>query len=285
MGDVSPRLRLVTFQAAFGDCLIVEARAAGWMRRILVDGGPAGTYQAVLREGLVAIARAGGRIDAAVVSHIDNDHISGMLDLFDELRARPDGGAPTLPPIDRLWHNSFGTAVGDAGLESAVRSVLHDATGLAAAMPALGMVLRGVGEGDALRTDALALRDRVPAVHGRAAAGRRRTRDDARRPRDHGGRTERGDPRSAPEGVAQWLAAHRRPGARRERPTAATAAAAQIVAAAADRSVPNLSSIALLVELGRRSILLTGDARADHVLEGMGEAGVLDATAGATCRS
>ena len=59
--------------------------------------------------------------------------------------------------------------------------------------------------------------------------------------------------------------------------TAAAAAAAQVAAVAADSSVPNLSSIALLVELGGRSILLTGDARADQVLEGMGEAGVLDA--------
>ena len=77
-----------------------------------------------------------------------------------------------------------------------------------------------------------------------------------------------------------WLAAHRgpgAPGAGRGRVTAAAAAAAQVAAVAADSSVPNLSSIALLVELGGRSILLTGDARADQVLEGMGEAGVLDA--------
>ena len=124
MGDPSPRLRLAAFQAAFGDCLMVEARAAGWTRRILIDGGPPGTYQAVLRPGARRIAGAGGRIDVAVVSHIDNDHISGMLDLFDDLRARQQRPAatPALPSIDRLWHNSFATAVGDAGLEPAVRA-------------------------------------------------------------------------------------------------------------------------------------------------------------------
>ena len=278
MGDPSPRLRLVTFQAAFGDCLLVEARANGWTRRILIDGGPAGTYQAVLRPALASIAKAGGRIDAAVVSHIDNDHIVGMLDLFDELRARPDGDPPALPPIDRLWHNSFGTAVGDAGLEPAVRAVLHDATGLAAAMPALGMVLRGVGEGDALRTDALALRiGSQPFTDGRLLAdGGRGTMFDGLAVTVVGPSASILD-RLRKEWLA-WRAAHRARGARRGRVTAAAAAAAQVAAAAADSSVPNLSSIALLVELGGRSILLTGDARADQVLEGMAEAGVLDAT-------
>src|SRR4051812_3561574 len=280
MADPSPRLRLVTFEAAFGDCLMVEARAAGWMRRILIDGGPPGTYQAVLRPALAALGRRGGRVDLAVVSHIDNDHITGMLDLFDDLRAgRSEPGATTdLPAIDRLWHNSFATAVGDAGLEPAVRAVLHDATGLSAAMPALGKVLRGVGEGDALRADALALRiGSGPFADGRVLVD--------------GGRGAMFDGLAVtivgPSGTIlerlrkewlTWLAAHRGRGAPRGGVTSAgAAAAAQATAVAADSSVPNLSSIALLVELGARSILLTGDARADQVLDGMGEAGVLDA--------
>jgi beta-lactamase superfamily II metal-dependent hydrolase len=278
MGDPSPRLRLVTFQAAFGDCLMVEARADGWTRRVLIDGGPAGTYQAVLRPSLEAIARTGGRIDAAVVSHIDNDHIAGMLDLFDELRARrADAGEPALPPIDRLWHNSFDTAVGDAGLEPAVRSVLRDATGLAAAMPALGMVLRGVGEGDALRADAFALGiGAQPFADGRVLAdGGRGTMFDGLAVTVVGPSAAILD-RLRKEWLA-WLAAHREREAPDDPATAAAAAAARAAAVAADGSVPNLSSIALLVELGGRSILLTGDARADQVLEGMGEAGVLDA--------
>jgi hypothetical protein len=277
MGDPSPRLRLAAFQAAFGDCLMVEARAAGWTRRILIDGGPPGTYQAVLRPALEGIAGAGGRIDVAVVSHIDNDHISGMLDLFDDLRARQQRPTtPALPAIDRLWHNSFATAVGDAGLEPAVRAVLHDATGLAAAMPALGMVLRGVGEGDALRADALALHiGSLPFTDGRLLAdGGRGTMFDGLAVTVVGPSAAILD-RLRTEWLS-WLAAHRGAGARREAGTAAAAGPAQVAAVAADGSVPNLSSIALLVELGRRSVLLTGDARADQVLEGMGEAGVLD---------
>jgi beta-lactamase superfamily II metal-dependent hydrolase len=42
-----------------------------------------------------------------------------------------------------------------------------------------------------------------------------------------------------------------------------------IAAAYADRSVPNLSSIALHLGFGGRSGLLTGDARGDHLLTGL----------------
>ena len=42
-----------------------------------------------------------------------------------------------------------------------------------------------------------------------------------------------------------------------------------------DESVPNLSSIVVLAELGGKSMLLTGDARGDKILEGMELAGLL----------
>ena len=65
--------------------------------------------------------------------------------------------AGTLPPIDGLWHNSFARAVGGADIEPKVRAVLRDGGRLGAAMPGVAGVLRGVGEGDALRAGALAL--------------------------------------------------------------------------------------------------------------------------------
>jgi hypothetical protein len=51
---------------------------------------------------------------------------------------------------------------------------------------------------------------------------------------------------------------------------------AAAIAAYLDESVPNLSSIVVLAELGGKRILLTGDARGDFVLEGLKAAGVLD---------
>ena len=49
-----------------------------------------------------------------------------------------------------------------------------------------------------------------------------------------------------------------------------------LLAAFADKSVPNLSSIVVLAELGGKSMLLTGDARGDKILEGMELAGLLE---------
>ena len=270
MGDPPTRLRLVAVQAAFGDCLLVEARSGARTRHLLIDGGPQGTYETTLRPLLVEIGAAGERIDVAVVSHIDNDHIAGILDLFGELRTGPPGGSPGhLPPIDVLWHNSFAHAVGSAQLEPTVRAVLRDVTRRQAAMPALAMVLRGVGEGDALRAAALAVGigsgpfpDSQVLLDGRPAI----LLDDLTI-------TVVGPSRAILDRLKRewlrWLGEHRasvaEPG-----PVAAAAAVT------ADGSLPNLSSIVLLVELAGRSILLTGDARSDQILAGMREAGLLD---------
>jgi hypothetical protein len=49
------------------------------------------------------------------------------------------------------------------------------------------------------------------------------------------------------------------------------------VMANSDGSIPNLSSIMLLAEADGRTMLFTGDGRSDHLLDGLGAAGLLDA--------
>lgn len=271
MGDRRTRLRLWVLQAGFGDCLVVEGQQAGRTRRILIDGGPGGTYQAALRPFLTDIAAAGGRIDVAVLSHIDNDHVLGLLDLFEELRDPGADGRPgTLPPIDGLWHNAFARAVGGADIEPRVRAVLRGGGRVGAAMPGVARVLRGVGEGDALRAGALDLG--IPLDAG-FAGGQVLVGQGQPPGLDPLHVTVVGPSRSILDRLRTqwlgWLARH--PGAGVARATASA------TAVALDQSVPNLSSIVLIVELDRRSILLTGDARADQILDGMREAGTLDA--------
>ena len=48
------------------------------------------------------------------------------------------------------------------------------------------------------------------------------------------------------------------------------------LAAFVDKSIPNLSSIVVLAEMKKKSILLTGDARGDKILEGMKLSGMLE---------
>jgi hypothetical protein len=53
-------------------------------------------------------------------------------------------------------------------------------------------------------------------------------------------------------------------------------AASAEIAAFVDKSVFNLSSIVMLVEVEGKRILLTGDGRGDHTLSGLKDAGLLD---------
>jgi len=76
-------ISIYVLPALRGDCLWVECtRDAGPPWRLLVDGGMAGTWP-VLRKHIAGLAQGMPlHIDLAVVSHIDSDHIGGMLQLF-----------------------------------------------------------------------------------------------------------------------------------------------------------------------------------------------------------
>ncbi len=75
-------IRIELLPARMGDCILVEClREHGDPWRLLVDGGPPDTWpllEARLRE-LTAQAQV---IDVTVVTHIDSDHIGGMVPLL-----------------------------------------------------------------------------------------------------------------------------------------------------------------------------------------------------------
>jgi beta-lactamase superfamily II metal-dependent hydrolase len=67
--------------ADHGDCLWIEYGPAAAPRRILIDGGTARTYPR-LRAHIAALPRSQRRFELLIVSHIDNDHIDGALELL-----------------------------------------------------------------------------------------------------------------------------------------------------------------------------------------------------------
>jgi hypothetical protein len=74
-------LRIEMLPAAEGDALFIEYGQPGRPRRILVDGGPARTYGA-LRSRILQLPEGSRRLDLVVVTHIDTDHVDGIIRLL-----------------------------------------------------------------------------------------------------------------------------------------------------------------------------------------------------------
>jgi len=116
-------VRIELFKARDGDCCLIRS-AAG--TNVMVDGGRATSYEDHVAARLGALRGNGERLHLLVVSHIDDDHISGVLRLLDHRmhwrvhhyqvgqgnhhHAAPSEAEP--PEIDAIWHNGFSDLVG-----------------------------------------------------------------------------------------------------------------------------------------------------------------------------
>ena len=251
---------LEALKAEHGDCLLLHWGTGAAPRRMLIDGGPAGVYRDTLRPRLMQLRERGpvgrrGRLalDAVVVSHAHPDHVVGVLELFRELRRRRD--APLR--VKRLWHNAWEELVGADVVAEGLADLADDASPAAATIRA-----------SVVRSRELADAARAVGLRPNRAFG--------------GGAIDAGDEANLARGLsvsvigpnAEQIAELRRKW-RESAPTRDPA----LLAAALDENVFNLASIVLVVVRGRRRMLLTGDARGDHILRGLVDAGVL---AGAT---
>ncbi len=83
--------------AAHGDCMWLEYGSGREIHRILIDGGPAHAYPA-LRERILHLPAAERHFDLLVITHIDADHIEGIIRLLldaEALNCR----------FERIWFN------------------------------------------------------------------------------------------------------------------------------------------------------------------------------------
>src|SRR5687767_5464323 len=100
---------LEAVQANEGDCLILHYGRNNDPRVLLIDGGTGGVYASDLKPRLTELRdglAAGGklRLELVMCSHIDRDHIGGLLRLFREMDKTPQN-CPV--ETDVLWHNAF----------------------------------------------------------------------------------------------------------------------------------------------------------------------------------
>src|SRR5215212_9539908 len=102
---------LEALEAKHGDSLLLHYGTKKSPRLIVIDGGPPGVFGQSLRprlEWLRDKRAPGGSLPVRLlmVSHIDDDHIRGVLDLTDALIAQKKKETP-LCDITTIWLNSF----------------------------------------------------------------------------------------------------------------------------------------------------------------------------------
>jgi hypothetical protein len=71
---------------------------------ILIDGGYGSTFQKWISPDLKHLAQLGYSLDLVVATHIDADHIAGLLEFF---KCNGNSQAPTLIQVENVWHNSL----------------------------------------------------------------------------------------------------------------------------------------------------------------------------------
>ena len=189
--------KIHTLQAAFGDSLILEFGTAAQKRWVLIDGGPEGTYGGSLRKELKEIADGGGALDRVILSHVDGDHIVGLLELFAELRQQT---APIA--VAELWHNSFAKTIGDGtNVQARFQAMMASVAGANTIMSNSADEVNTIEDGNKLRLDALALTMPINTGFQNASGlARYLTRGaDVGQPEGHDRRTDEGESRR-PEG-------------------------------------------------------------------------------------
>lgn len=90
--------RIEAFPAGHGDCLLLEYGDQGAPHRILIDGGTTGTA-ARLKRRFADVPHADRDLELLVVTHVDGDHIAGILKLLED--------EPSPLRSDDIWFNGW----------------------------------------------------------------------------------------------------------------------------------------------------------------------------------
>jgi hypothetical protein len=287
--------RLEVLRARKGDCSLLHFGTTTKPGLALIDGGPKDVYKPFLKPRLKELRDEAGLteegkplpIDLMMLSHIDDDHVKGLLDLTKEILnpVAKDNG-PIVRVLD-LWHNTFDDIIdndadelpdavaglGPASLSGDLPAGLLDdlADSDVAAVSETVRIIASVPQGRQLRQDA----HDIPIERNVETAGELIV---ATKPADETETLDMGKGLSftvvgpmLPEvkklqaEVRAWLKKH---------PEAQDKVTASALASLADSSPTNLSSIVVLAEVKKtegdtRSILFTGDALGDNILEGL----------------
>lgn len=273
-------MKLDALPALYGDCLLLTVSSDKGDVRMLIDGGPKTVYETTLKPFLMTLRKGLDKgtplmLDAVMVSHIDEDHIFGILQLFNELGDLQDKKAPAPWRPHWLLYNSFDDLVGEnaggtakvLGGETVLASLGSGALLFDGGQPSEDTlkILESYPQGNQLSNAAVKVKvtrnppDQKPLMLTKPARKLRL---------GHAEMTVIG-PRESEVKVLrerwnEWKA-KKKPGA-----------TIPGFSAKLDNTVTNLSSIVVYVKEGTKTMLLCGDAQGDLIVEGLRDAKLLD---------
>jgi beta-lactamase superfamily II metal-dependent hydrolase len=303
-------MNLTVFQSDKGDCLLLEGRDG---KSILVDGGMSSSFRKHAAPTLARMAEEDRDLDLVYVSHIDQDHISGILRLTKDLVdwrvydfqqftgnthfPKPKSLRP--PVIRKIWHNAF-------------RDQLEENAGAIESLLVSNLKFLSAGDQEVVQSyqnliaserEALLLSHRVGErqlniPHNPETDGGLIMVNRPREPVRIGGmRIDiigpfKQDLEDLRKRWNKWVKTHQetiakiRDEARKEElllnldeGESLISSISLIVTELGDRNkvtVPNLASLMLLVEEEGKTILLTGDGHSDEIVRGLKKVKRLD---------
>ena len=275
---------LEVLKAKHGDSLLLHSGTNANPEIMVIDGGPAGVFNATLKPRLQTISDnlqlAPLPLAMVMVSHIDDDHINGIKALTAFMLQEKAAHKPAPYTIDNFWCNSFDDIIGNVQLPKAAGMAANAsvASVSAAALPKLkakdshiSAVIASVGQGRDVRNNAIKLGlavnkpftvlKKTQAVMVRGDVGQKpvtvgKTKVTVIFP----------TAKRLEELQTEWDKELKK--AAKKDKTIKMATVAELLTKM-DTSPYNLSSIVCLVEAGGKKILLTGDARMDDIEEGL----------------
>lgn len=261
---------LEALDASNGDCLFLHFGTLAAPRLIVIDGGPqftgASTFSTAIEPRLREMSDLLGiplplTVELLMVSHIDDDHIGGVLRLL----SRANGSRQPLVDLAGLWHNSFDDFLSTSQLDALAAFGATRGSAAAAFDPHTLLAAAGVKQGLRVRDEAarIGLAVNAGTAAGFVAAGHQ-VQIGGLKLTVLGPRREELEALEAEFDAENPDLASLSPAARR-----------LAMAAFTDKAVANLSSIVVLAEQGGKRMLLTGDARGDKILAGLEGAGLM----------
>ena len=284
---------LEAVRARHGDCLLLHYGDENSPKRVLIDGGPSRVWRDFLEKRLEQLRTEEGLDDGdplsfrmLMVSHIDADHIVGVLDLMRSLKEAKDANQPIPYSFRTLWHNSFDDAIGGSGAADAAVQETSLAVGVAAGLDPEAIprdlpvddhnafALASVRQGRTLRL--LAQELGIPFNKADGPDPELLLSGNTANLRDGLTFELLGPNQNQVDALrASWKKFLDEQERKRREDEEAEEASVELVEFV-DRSVPNLASLVVWAEKDGKVMLLTGDARGDFILEALENSGRLE---------